>query len=173
MTLYPSMGWFMKALAVLGFPVRGGSLPRVLAQSAVPASVTGTLSETVLATIPIPAGVMGPNGRIRITALWTMPNNANTKQPRIKIPGVANLYAVAFTTTAGLEVLIDLYNRNALNSQVGSPQSSSSGIGGSGLALVTSSADFSVAQSIQFTGQLGNVADTISLEAYTVEILNP
>jgi hypothetical protein len=34
----------------------------VLAQSAVAASFTGTLTETVLATIAIPAGAIGVNG---------------------------------------------------------------------------------------------------------------
>jgi hypothetical protein len=40
---------------------------RVLAASAAPASHTGDTLETALATIPVPAGAMGPNGQLRVT----------------------------------------------------------------------------------------------------------
>ena len=56
------------AEAALGLASRA---VRTLAQSAVAASLTGTTTETALATIVIPAGSMGPNGQVEVAALWS------------------------------------------------------------------------------------------------------
>lgn len=46
-----------------------GSPVLVLAQSAVPLSLTGTTSETVLTAFNVPGGLIGFNGAIRVTPL--------------------------------------------------------------------------------------------------------
>lgn len=52
---------------------------RVLAQSAVASSITGTLTKTALATVYVPAGAIGPNGRLRVSTQWTTTANTNSK----------------------------------------------------------------------------------------------
>src|SRR5213079_2421852 len=80
---YPTRRRHVMLRGASGFGFSGGGIglkaAGVLAQSAVAASVTGTLTETVLATIAIPAGAMGVNGAIRVTALWSYTNSADTK----------------------------------------------------------------------------------------------
>jgi len=151
---------------------RGLQSPGILAQSAVAASVTGTLTETVLATIPIPAGAMGVNGMLRVTALWSYTNSANTKTARYRLSG-QSLGFVAVTTSSSSKTQAEIANRGALNSQV-------SGVGAlvlpftnSASAVQTFAIDMSVSQNITLTGLLTNVGETITLESYTVELLNP
>lgn len=144
----------------------------VIAQSAVAASVTGTTNETTLATIAIPAGAMGANGQLRITALFSTTNSANNKILRANIGGTAFL-ATTVTAVASTSSLVMIRNRNSLASQVGFAPTISAGVGTSATAVVTATVDMSVAQNLTITGQLANTGETITLEAYTVEILNP
>ena len=53
---------------------------RVLGMSNVAIPLTGTVALTALVTIPVPAGVMGLNGVLRVTTTWTCTNNANAKK---------------------------------------------------------------------------------------------
>jgi len=160
-----------------GTPIIAGTTPPasiVIAQSAVPASVTGTLSETVLATIPIPAGAMGPNGSLRITCLFSCTNSADTKTVRAKLGGVTQL-SMPVTTHLSAQGFCVVTNRNAANSQV-SAAGGTFGTGGSGgNPAIASSVDTSQAQNVTITGTIGANAgaNTITLESYLVEILNP
>ena len=47
----------------------------VLGASAVAASITGTVAETSLAAVTVPAGAMGANGDMRFTALFSYTNS--------------------------------------------------------------------------------------------------
>jgi hypothetical protein len=150
----------------IGLPASG-----VLKQSAVPASVTGTLSETTLATIPIPAGAMGLNGVIRVTAVWTVTNSADSKVLKTVLGGsVFNNFGV--TTTVSVHNYCEVRNRGAANSQV-AYQQNGTGTSSSGNAITA--VDTSLAQNLTITGTIGANAgsNTIPLEGYTVEILNP
>lgn len=143
----------------------------VLAQSAVPASVTGTTSETVLATIAVPAGALGINGAVRINTSWSSTNNANTKTVNTKFGGVT-IASSALTTTASYRDQRQVQNRNALNSQV-FMSGTFGGFGSSSFVMGTSAIDTSQAQNVVLSAQLANAADSITLESYSVEILNP
>jgi hypothetical protein len=143
----------------------------VQAQSAVAASVTGTLTETVLATIAIPAGAMGVNGVIRVTTVWTVTNSADSKVLKTVLGGaVFNNFGV--TTTVSVHNYCEVRNRGVVNSQV-AYQQNGTGTASSGNALLA--VDTSVAQNLTITGTIGANAgsNTITLEGYTVEILNP
>lgn len=150
---------------------RGLQSPGVLAQSAVPASVTGTLSETTLATIVIPAGVMGANGSLRVTLQWSCTNTANTKTAGVRLGG-QSIRALALTNTASRPDIVMLTNRGATNSQVG-VVASASAYSNSSATSPTYAIDMSQAQSLTITGTLTNTGETITLESYTVEVLNP
>lgn len=140
----------------------------VLAQSAVAQSVTGTTTETTLATITVPANAMGANGRIEITTMWSYTNSANNKTLKVKFGGTT-LQNITATTTASLQVAMMIANRNAANSQVASPNSST-GSGATTNAVQTAAIDTTAAVTILLTAQLANTGETITLEAYSVKL---
>jgi hypothetical protein len=141
---------------------------RVLAQSSVPVAHTGSTSETTLASVTIPAGSMGANGRLRITSLWSGTNSANNKTMRHKFGGT-NYFAQNMTTHQSWRQETEIGNRNATNSQIGNSNNS---WGSGGVAPNTSAVDTTVDTTVLLTGQLANAADTLVLESYRVEILN-
>lgn len=154
---------------------RGLQSPGVLAQSAVPASVTGTLSETTLATITIPAGAMGVNGSVRVRARFSYTGSTNNKAVRVRFGGAQLLFVDNANTAGniGAQLLFDIANRGATNSQIGG----SAGTGGVNAqiqnAFSASAIDTTAAVNLTLTAQLANTGETITLESYTVEILNP
>lgn len=140
----------------------------VLAKSAVAASVTGTVAETTLATVSVPAGAMGPNGALRVTSLWKYTNSANAKTLKVQFGGV-NFLFVAPTTSASFYTITTIQNRNAQNAQVSNPPASG-GMGSAGAAVTTGAVDTSAAQNLDFKATLVNTGETITLESYIVEI---
>lgn len=143
--------------------------PIVLAQSGAAVSHTGNTNETTLATVVIPANSMGPNGAVRLTTLWTATNNANGKSVITRFGGqiVASNAPASFATYREQRQII---NRNATNSQA-TYFGSFSGFGTSGAALNTQTIDTTQNVNLVIATQLTNAADTITLEAYTVEII--
>ncbi len=145
-----------------------------VAKSAVKVSHTGDTSEFVLATIPIAAGVLGVNSRLRITVMYSNNSTADNKTLALRFgasgAGLAgSLMAVqTVTTTLSGHGQVDLCNRGALNSQV---CSSALGSQLSGLDVYTSSINTALASEIAITGQLSNAGDSIVLEGYSVEII--
>lgn len=139
---------------------------RVLAQSSVAAAHTGDTTETTLASVVIPAGAMGPNGRVRITSLWSATNSANNKTMRHKFGGT-NYFAQNMTTQLSWRHQSEIGNRNAANSQVGNGNNS---VGSGGQVPNTSALDTTASVTVLLTGQLANAADTVTLESYCVEV---
>lgn len=153
----------------------GLSVPVVLAQSAVPASVTGTVAETTLATIMIPAGAMGPSGSLRIRPKVSFSASGTSKIVRVRLGGalVALTDWGSINTAVTIAALYDVHNRGAMNSQIGVSSFTTGVVGATANGFNLSAIDMTVAQSLTITGQLAAGADTLTLEAYTVEILNP
>jgi hypothetical protein len=149
-------------------------LPFSLAQSAVAASVTGTVAETVLATIAIPAGAMGANGLLRINTLWSMTSSANVKTPRVRLGGASGteFYSQTHTTVVTLRQQTEIMNRNSQASQVGFPTiAGGGGWSTSAQSRTTGAIDTSAETSLVISGQLANSGETLTLEAYNVEVL--
>jgi hypothetical protein len=142
----------------------------VLYSNLTTASLTGTTLETELATIPIKGGVLGVNGKLRFYILGTVTNNANTKTFRLKHASTP-LWQVAYTTAVGVTSQILFLNKNSESSQV-TALFNTTGLGGNTVTVVTpSSIDTSADFSLTITGQLGNSADSISVTAIFVEIM--
>lgn len=141
--------------------------------SAVAASHTGDLVETTVKTVTVPAGAIGPNGRIRITHSWSWPNNGNTKTPRIRFGGIGGsvVFGINATTTTGVRTQTAIANVNAQNAQKFFSTADPEGFGTSSVVVPTSAIDTSAATDIVFTALLGNAGDTLSLEDYCVELL--
>lgn len=143
--------------------------PIVLAQSAVASPGTGSTGVLSLALVTVPGGLMGKNGRLRITSLWSMTNNANSKSIFVSLDGTA-FYAVGVSSIRSLQLLTTIANRGAQNSQVGAP-SDLVGPGSNGTAPTTAAIDTSVDQQVKLEIILANGADTVTLESYSVEVL--
>lgn len=161
--------------AASNIPAVGGlHLATVIAQSYAPVNTPADITEDTLATITIPANLLGPNGTLRITSQWSYTNNANTKTMRIRYSGAAGtIYMqIPATTTASYSDQRTISNRGATNSQVGA-NSGGSILTLSGGPTTTSAVDTTAATTIVFTGQKASAGDTLTLEGYTIEVLKP
>lgn len=151
--------------------VEGLGLWRVLAKGSTQLQHTGNTTETTKLTVTVPAGAMGPNGRLRITILWSNNNNANNKIMRIKFGGTAFFSSVHTTVTSRRDQL-EIANRNSANSQVGNNSEGQGGFGaGASSTLVTSAIDTTAAADITATIELANSGDNAAIESYVVEVL--
>lgn len=151
---------------------RGVAPAKVLGISSVAATLTGTTTETVLATIPIPAGAMGPNGSLRIRSNWSLTNGASSKTLRIRLGGLSGtaFLSTAYTTVGTAQLETAITNRNSEAVQFAATfgtRATDSVITGS--AFITGTIDTSQAQSLVITGQLASGADMITLEHFVVE----
>ena len=147
---------------------------RVLAASAVAASVTGTTTETALATITLPGGAMGTNGILRVTSIFSYTNSANNKNIRMRLGGSGlsgtQLQNVTVSSTSGIMLQRVMQNRNAQNSQVLGASATNTSYGTFGAAPITSGVDTSSDQPIVLSGQLSNSGETLTLESYVIEV---
>lgn len=152
---------------------------RTVAKSGVVSSHTGSTDETVLATVPISAGLIGPNGMLWIRCLFSFTNNGNVKAPAIYLNasgggiGGSKIYGssgYASIDLASIERVI--WNRNNAAAQIVSfPVSSAQNWNTIAAPAPTFTQNTAVATDVVFTGDLANGADTISLEAYEVRVL--
>jgi hypothetical protein len=153
----------------LGGGYQTGGTWYVLGASAVAASHTGDLIETTLATVTVPGGAMGPNGILRITTLWSYTSSANIKTMRVKLDGT-NFLNVVPTTSSAAQLLTMIRNRNAQNSQIGYRAVDPTSVGTSSGALPTGVKDTSINKDVTFHALLADAGETITLEAYLVEL---
>lgn len=143
---------------------------RVIAAGAVASAHTGDTVEAVLATIAVPASAMGPNGILRVTLLWSYTNSANGKIKRVRLGGAAGtvLMQQTNTTSATIRHHMLIQNRNAQNAQIAGQYVGT--FAASSVAHATAAIDTSVAQDLVISGQLANAGDSVTLEAYVVEL---
>lgn len=142
---------------------------------------TGTTDEVTLATIPLQKRLIGNNGGIKVTALFTLGEATNTtKTVRAKLTGVTS-GAVATSSTfyenssvnktvKAVRVQLEIWNNNNFASQRGGPIDLGFGNGGN-QNLVFGSVDTRESFNVVLTGQIGDPADTVRLESYTVETI--
>lgn len=147
----------------------GGSV--VLADSGVASSVTGITSVTTLASITIPANIMGTNGQLRITTLYSAgANNANVKKGQITFG--STIYAtITLTSLLTGQCQHIIRNRGVANSQVGFVNSGTAIFTTSTAALITSAEDTTTAKTLLLQGSVNVTSDTITLESYSVELI--
>lgn len=145
---------------------------QLLARSAVAAALTGSTNETALATVTVPAGLMGVDGALHVYTTWATTNSANNKTLRVRFGGAAgNAYmANVLTTSASFNDMRRIRNRNSAASQVGTGSASASAYAAAGGAVTTSAVDTASAVDLVLSGQLATAAESISLENYEVWI---
>lgn len=158
--------------------IDGASPSILLAQSGAAVSHTGDTNETVLATVPVPAGLMGANGLIAVRSTWLKTGTAGTLTNIVRFGlagaglGGTSLYMPASAlgaTTLSSIVLVEIKNANSVSSQLGSI-TSAQGIGSSGAALPSATINTAAACEVVLSVQLGAAADTATLAFYQVMI---
>lgn len=145
----------------------------VFAHSAVAATAAADTNENVLATITVPAGVMGVDGQLRITTLWSHTSSANTKTLRVRFGGIGGATYLAYgaTTSVASQAQNTVRNRNSTSSQIGYASASTSSFTSTASAVTTSTVDTTAETTIVITGQKASGAETITLESYLVELI--
>lgn len=143
--------------------------PQVLGRSAVAVPHTGDTAEFTLATIAVPANLMGLSGELRVTARYSFTGSTNTKTFRTRLGGTQ--FTAPGTATASQIGFVNqclIMNRNSAALQLG--VGDSSGLGGFSVSY-TGTVDTTAAQNITITGQLASAGETITLEGYLVEVM--
>ena len=130
-------------------------------------SFTGSTTETTLINVTVPAGSIGNNGQIVVTANWACNNSAGAKAGVVYLGGTAVGSSSSYTTSTGGSSMNSVRNRGILTKQV------SQLVGGASTdANVYTSIDTSVDKAITITGDTATATDHIILEGFTVT-LNP
>lgn len=145
---------------------------RPFAQSGASSSVTGTTTKTTLAQVTIPGGMMGSNGVLRISPIWTWTNSANTKVAELML-GNTSIFALSASTSGEFAQIFNLRNRGSQSAQIGGipGNQTSSSFAVTGGTPNTFGVDTSIDQVLSFKATLANTGETITLEGYTVEVL--
>lgn len=159
------------------------SVPLILGNSGVKVSLTGTTDQTLMGQVALPDGCMGPNSTLRVEPKWTHENDANNKTMTIGIGtdvGDALLVANKWynvtrgTGFAGATPLLEVVNRGVQNSQLRKYSDLGNySSGSSSTAEQTTTMDLSrTGLSLYFFGQLASASNTLSLQGYTVTLIN-
>ncbi|MDN7430518.1 hypothetical protein [Burkholderia sp. AU45388] len=166
---------FKKYLAICRIGGGGAGQPSsyVHAQSGASVVVSGVSEKTLLASIPVAGGVLGEHGAFRITALWSFTRSTNDKRMIIEYGG----YTVLATNQnipsyASVQVITIVRNRGVLNRQI-TTATGNAGIGGSQGEVTALGVDTAKENAIEFYASVADANDSVSLEGYTIEVLNP
>lgn len=141
-----------------------------------PVPLTGTTSETVLATIPIAAGQMGTKGCVQVLAFFSNNNSANNKTVRTRFgasgAGTGGTQLTSAIQTTNIQLLFNqiLGNANSASSQVASTILGDDGWGSAAGANATAAINTANASEMVISGQLANSGDTLTLLGYIAYI---
>ena len=131
---------------------------------------TGTTSLTDLATVTVPGGAMGPNGKLRITVHATQTNNANVKTLRFTLGG-QSLLAVNLASNLTTALQRTISNTGSSSAQISYAPGTSGSFALNASPHATGTVDTSTSQSLAISMQLANAADGFTLLDYHVEVL--
>ncbi len=134
------------------------------------ASLTGT-TEQVMTTVAIPAGFLGTNGALRITANMTHTGSTNLKTFRVRLGGLSgtilgNLGTVTATHIASTLTCL-IVNRNSQSSQIGILLF----LANTTVAPATGAVNTANAQDLVITGQLATGSESFNINSLLVEVL--
>ncbi len=134
-----------------------------------PVSMTGSTSVVTLATVTIPAGLLGANGKLKIYPLWLTTNNANAKVLRLNIGGslCSTMQSQSVSNNSGLLIIRNTNNESAQKCSSGLV----AGIGLSSGSIANTTIDTTAATTITLTGQLAVGTDTLTLEDLFIEVV--
>lgn len=159
----------------------GYNLEKIIAQSGTAsANLTGSTSETNLAIVTIPAGVMSANARLKIEVLLLFTGTAGTKTFRLRhsttsgdVSGGTNYSQVAAVAASlSASITANIWNTNSTSAQVGYAPASLT-VGTSTLTVVTGALATTNISYLNLNGVLGNSGDAMQIVGYTVTLINP
>lgn len=149
-----------------------GNSALCLMSCGVPVLLTGTTTETTLGTVVVPANIIGPHSCFKITTWWQMTNNANVKTVRHRCNGAVYGPGVTLPNIATATMMSMGINRGNVQSQIWN-QSLNVPYIASTNGAITSTLDLTQDLPWTITGQLAVGTDSLTLDAWTFEILNP
>lgn len=134
-----------------------------------PVSLTGSTSVVTLATITIPAGLMGANGKLKIYPLWSTTNNANVKTLRATFSGstCTTMASQSVPNNSGLVIIRNTNNEATQKCSSGLV----AGIGSSSGSIASTTIDTTAATTLVISGQLAVGTDTMTLEDLFIEVV--
>lgn len=134
-----------------------------------PVSLTGSTSVVTLATITIPAGLLGANGKLKIYPLWATTNNANVKTLRAIFGGstCTTMTSQSSPNNSGLVIIRNTNNEAAQKCSSGLV----AGIGLSSGSIASITIDTTAATTLVISGQLAVGTDTLTLEDLFIEVV--
>jgi len=134
-----------------------------------PVSLTGSTSVVTLATITIPAGLLGANGKLKIYPLWATTNNANVKTLRLNIGGAlcSTMTSQSVPHNSGLLIIRNTNSESVQKCSSGLV----AGIGSSFGSIAVTTIDTTAATTLTITGQLAVGTDTLTLEDLFIEVV--
>lgn len=135
----------------------------------------GSTAEEDLVSIPLLPGLMGLNGQIIVTHFWQATNNANVKTMRVKLGGTAFFANAAALGSAAifLPPPTRIFNRNSQSSQIAFAAANGNTTVATASAATTGTVDTSAVQTLAISGQKATGSDTLTLLAYSVELIRP
>lgn len=146
--------------------------PLVLASGVASAALTGATTETQMGVITVPGGALGPNGFVRVTALWSAgANNANAKNCRIRAPGSGGtpFRNVDLANNTHVREMVIIQNAGSETTQKSRPAASNEFGTGTG-TIISTTINTAADWNINLTGQLANAADSLTLEGWIAEV---
>ena len=134
-----------------------------------PFVLTGSTSGVTLATITIPAGLIGANGKLKIYPLWSTTNNANVKTLRATLGGstCTTMTSQSVSNNSGLVIIRNTNSESAQKCSSGLV----AGIGSSFGSIASTTVDTTAATTLVISGQLAVGTDTLTLEDLFVEVV--
>jgi len=162
--------WLAHIYTLLGDFIENQTYETLYQSNTAAAAIPGNTNENILQTLAIPASTLLANRILIVQTHWTMTNNANAKTCRVRLGGAAGTPYLAASPASNVQMLSQTRIMGITNAtQKGfSSGSANGGLGTSTGALVTSALDMTAAQDLVISAQLGNGADSIVLESYSV-----
>jgi len=153
----------------------GASWPTIPANptpivAAGPGAYTGSTAEITLATVTVPGGMIGQNGRLRWSLKTTQNNSANAKTSGTKLGGTGWSYGII--TSVSFSATISMANRGLANN-VWPRTNVVEGAAGATISGDFTTINTAIDQIAAFTGTCaaGAGADYVILESALVEVL--
>lgn len=147
---------------------QGASL---VASVVTPSSVTGTLVDTLLASLVIPAGTVRPGGALKLSQLYSFgAGTANNKRHRLVLGGVeVHNTLQTGNLCSSQEVTVRAISETSF---VANTVASTTGFGHNAGAHNSGTINWNVDNTLEVRGQLAVDTDSITLLSLIVEALN-
>lgn len=146
----------------------------LLLASCVQLPFTGSTTETVIATLTLPAGRLAVGSMLRIEHAWSMSTSANNKVPRWRLGGLAgtSLFSQSYTATSEILAwsLIRITGTSAQSTRrIPVLQDST----WTSISALTATQNTANALDLVATVKLFDVADSLNLEHFAIEYIPP